>query len=85
MDRSLKTARPGRSCYPVRQRLNGLLVRSARCAGNNVALFNPDLLSRVRERCYLSYRYRPGDPQVQVEREPGKRYLSIDPRFFERR
>ncbi len=63
--------------YAVRQRLNGLLVRSARCRGTNAALFNADLLSRVRDRCYLTYRYRPGDPHMQVEREPGKRYLGI--------
>lgn len=57
----------------------GLMVRSARCDGTNVAMFDPTRLSTVRERCFLTYRCRPGEDRVVVERTPGRRWLDIRP------
>jgi len=56
---------------------NGLLVRSARCEGTNVAVFDPRVLSDPRHHCYLTYRWRPGDAAVRVERTPGRRWMDV--------
>lgn len=57
----------------------GLMVRSARCDGTNVAIFEPANLSAVRERCFLTYLCRPREDRVVVERTPGRRWLEIRP------
>lgn len=57
----------------------GLLVKSARCDGINAALFRPDPLSNVRHKAYLTYRCRPMEDRVRVERAPGRRWLEIRP------
>ena len=64
--------------YAVGQRINGLLIRSARCNGINTALFNSALLGQVRDYCYLTYSYRPGSAQIRIEREPDRLLFSID-------
>lgn len=59
------------------QGMNGLLARSARCAGDNAAILRPDILSGPRDRYYLRYRWRPGAPDVRVERASGRRWMSV--------
>ncbi|HZM34368.1 MAG TPA: RES family NAD+ phosphorylase [Burkholderiales bacterium] len=58
---------------------NGVLCRSARCDGNNAAIFDPRCLSDVRDRCFLTYRMWPSRDHVQVERTPGETWLEINP------
>lgn len=58
-----------------RQGLPGLLTLSARCAGVNAAIFNPNLLSNPRAHCYLTYRVEGG--QVKVFRSEDQQLLSI--------
>lgn len=53
----------------------GLLVRSARCAGDNVAVMSPQYLSNVRDHCYLIYKM--SQRETAVERTPGRRHLTI--------
>ena len=55
----------------------GLLVRSARCSGDNAVLFDPVYLSNPRDYCYLTYRYLPGPRVIEVERTPGQVWLRI--------
>jgi len=57
----------------------GLMVRSARCEGTNVAIFEPAHLSNVRERCFLTYRCHPREDTVVVERTPGRRWMALRP------
>jgi hypothetical protein len=57
----------------------GLMVGSARCNGTNVAMFEPAKLSKVRERCFLTYLCHPREDRVAVERTPGRRWLEIRP------
>jgi len=65
--------------YLKRQHQNGLLVRSARGSGTNAAVFLPDVLSNVRDLCFLTYRMNPTRDQVRVERTPGRKWLEIAP------
>lgn len=58
---------------------NGLLARSARCAGVNAALLDPRCLSDPRDACFLSYRMLPTEDRVVVERTPGETWLEIRP------
>ena len=58
---------------------NGLLARSARCAGVNAALLDPRCLSDPRDACFLSYRMLPTEDRVAVERAPGETWLEIRP------
>jgi hypothetical protein len=58
---------------------NGLLARSARCAGFNAALLDPRCLSDPRDACFLTYRMRPAEDRVAVERTPGDLWLEIRP------
>ena len=58
---------------------NGLLARSARCAGVNAALLDPRCLSDPRDACFLSYRILPTEDRVVVERAPGETWLEIRP------
>lgn len=65
--------------YLVDQQQNGLLFPSARCQGTNAAVFNAARLSNVRDRLYLTYRYSPSARRVNVERTPGRAWLTISP------
>ncbi len=55
----------------------GLLTRSVRRpAGENVAIFNPDVLSNPRHNCLLTYRLEGG--QIVVEKQPGVRWITLN-------
>jgi hypothetical protein len=56
---------------------NGLLARSARVEGVNAAIFRADVLSRVRDHCFLTYRWTIGSAEVTVERSPGRTWLRL--------
>jgi hypothetical protein len=61
------------------QGTNGLLVKSARGAGVNAALFRPEPLSNVRDLCHLTYAMNPRRDLATVERVPGETWLEIRP------
>lgn len=65
--------------FLVDQGANGLLVRSARCAGTNGAVFRGERLSNVREKMLLTYRCNPARDRCTVERAPGELWLEIQP------
>lgn len=65
--------------YLKSQFQNGLLVRSARSQGDNAALLRPEVLSRVREKCFLTYRMNPRRDEMTVERAAGRQWLKIRP------
>ncbi|MDW7646497.1 MAG: RES family NAD+ phosphorylase [Desulfuromonadales bacterium] len=57
---------------------NGLLVKSARCDGINSAIFRENILSNVRDCCYLTYFWNPARSRaLRVERERGIPWLDI--------
>lgn len=51
---------------------NGLLVKSARCEGINAAVFKHSILSNARHHSYLTYKWRPGQDRVKIDRSPGR-------------
>lgn len=54
----------------------GLLTRSVRRpAGENFAIFNPNVLSNPRHHCQLTYRL--GNGQISVEKQPGETWITI--------
>lgn len=54
----------------------GLLTKSVRCAaGENLAIFNPAVLSNPRQNCQLTYTLEGG--QIIVKREPGSVWLTL--------
>jgi hypothetical protein len=56
----------------------GLLVQSVRRpVGNNVAIFNPVVLSNPRHCCNLIYRLKQNG-QINIERQPGSTWFTID-------
>lgn len=65
--------------YLKAQRQNGLLVRSARCNGRNVAVLQPDVLSDVRDAFFLTYAINPTRDLVRVERTPKRRWMEVRP------
>jgi len=65
--------------YLKSQAQNGVLVRSARSSGDNAALLRPEVLSRVREKCFLTYRMNPRLDEISVERSAGRPWLKIRP------
>lgn len=65
--------------YLQDQGQNGLLVKSARCAGTNAAVFNSHRLSEVRDKLMLTYRINPARDLATVERDIGITWLSIVP------
>ncbi len=71
------TQRLGR--YLREQSQNGLLLRSARHAGDNAAILRAAVLSDVREKCFLTYRMNPLQDEIEIERAPGKRWLQLRP------
>lgn len=54
----------------------GLISHSARCEGDIYAIFNPQILSNPRQRCFLTYRIESGS--VIVERQLGKILFQIN-------
>jgi hypothetical protein len=65
--------------YIHEQGMNGLLVRSARCDGNNAVVFKPERLSNARDRSFLTYRLNPLRDAFRAERTPGKTWLRFAP------
>lgn len=65
--------------YLREQSQNGLLARSARCKGTNAAILRSEVLSNVRDWCFLTYRLNPLHDRVGVERSPGTLWLEIRP------
>lgn len=65
--------------YLQAQGTNGLLAKSARCAGVNAALFRPQALSQVRDFCHLTYRINPTRDLATIERTPDETWLEIRP------
>ena len=65
--------------YLKAQSQNGLLVRSARAHGDNAALLRPEVLSKVREKCFLTYRMNPRVDEITVERSAGRTWLKVRP------
>jgi len=59
----------------------GLLTQSVRRpAGENMAIFNPDVLSNPRQNCQLTYRLE--NDQILVERQPGVVWVKLDVASF---
>jgi hypothetical protein len=58
---------------------SGLLARSARAAGTTAAMFRPEPLTDVRDRCFLTYRMNPAQDRVAVERAPDTPWLEVQP------
>lgn len=55
----------------------GLLTQSVRHpAGENLAIFNPAVLSNPRHNCQLTYRLQGG--QIVVEKQPGSSWIILD-------
>jgi RES domain len=55
----------------------GLLTRSVRRpAGENVAIFNPGVLSHPRHNCQLTYRLE--GEKIVVEKQPGAAWITLD-------
>lgn len=65
--------------YLHEQGQNGLLVKAARCEGTNAAVFNPQRLSNVRDKLFLTYRINPARDRAVVERDIGTPWLAIAP------
>jgi hypothetical protein len=65
--------------YLQEQGQNGLLVRSARCAGVNAAIFRAERLSDPRDRAYLTYRLNPARDRFVAERTPGRKWIALAP------
>jgi hypothetical protein len=53
----------------------GLVTISARCEGENFAIFNASVLSNPHQECYLTY--RKSENEINVERRPGEIVLVI--------
>jgi hypothetical protein len=58
---------------------NGLIVRSARAAGENAAILRPQVLSSVRDRCYLTYLTNPTRDEAVVRRANGRTWMTVKP------
>ncbi len=58
---------------------SGLLAPSARAPGTSAAVLRPEVLSDVRDLCYLTYRLNPSEDRVVVERTPGLPWLELRP------
>ena len=56
----------------------GILYASARTEGENLAAFNPKVLSTPKNSCYLTYIFSTENKTVRIEREVGKELLTID-------
>lgn len=56
----------------------GLLAPSARCKGINIVIFNPEVLNKPRQHCYLTYHLDPATRTVKVERQPGEILMIVE-------
>jgi hypothetical protein len=56
---------------------SGLLAPAARTAGTIAAILRPEVLSDVRDVCFLTYRINPKTDVATVERTPGETWLRI--------
>ena len=56
---------------------SGLLAPSARAPGTTAAILRPEVLSEVRDLCFLTYRMNPKSDVATVERAPGETWLRI--------
>ena len=65
--------------YLVDQQQNGILFKSARCDGTNIAVFNPARLANVRDKLQLTYRCVPAKDRIAIERLSGKTWFTIKP------
>jgi hypothetical protein len=69
-------------CHSVGARIHreghpGLLTQSVRQpGGENLAIFNPGVLSNPRHNCQLTYRL--DDAQIVVEKQPGVAWLTLE-------
>ncbi|HEX2828363.1 MAG TPA: RES family NAD+ phosphorylase [Burkholderiales bacterium] len=61
------------------QSQSGVLVRSARGPGDNAAILRPQVLSSVRDRCYLTYVTNPTRDEVVVRRQNGRAWMTVRP------
>jgi hypothetical protein len=57
---------------------SGLLAPSARALGTTAAILRPEVLSDVRDLCFLTYRMNPKQDVATVERTPGETWLRIN-------
>ena len=65
------------SSYLSQRAQSGLLAPSARGPGSAAAILRPEVLSEVRDVCYLTYRINPSHGHAVVERTPGQSWLEI--------
>lgn len=63
--------------YLSQRAQSGLLAPSARGPGTAAAILRPEVLSEVRDVCYLTYRMNPAEKSATVERTPGDTWLEI--------
>ena len=63
--------------YLAQRAQSGLLAPSARGPGTAAAILRPEVLSDVRELCFLTYRMNPAENSATIERTPGERWLRI--------
>ncbi|MCF6247703.1 MAG: RES family NAD+ phosphorylase [Desulfobacula sp.] len=56
----------------------GIFYASARTKGNNLAVFNPKVLSNPLNNCYLTYIFSTRNKIIRIEREVDKEFLTID-------
>lgn len=57
----------------------GIVYSSARwTAGQNIAVFNPNILSNAQNHCYLTYIFAIREKTIRIEREVGKEWFTID-------
>lgn len=69
--------------YLKAQSQNGVLTPSARVQGDNAALLRPEVLSDIREKCFLTYRMNPAADEISVERAVGRRWMKIRPSLLD--
>ncbi len=65
--------------YVHEQGLNGMLFRSARCAGTHAAIFNPERLSNVRHQPFLTYQVNVVRDTFVAQRTPGTDWTACAP------
>lgn len=64
--------------YLAQRAQSGLLAPSARAPGTAAAILRPEVLSGVRDLCFLTYRMNPADSSATIERAPGEPWLRIN-------
>ena len=64
--------------YLAQRAQSGVLAPSARGPGTAAAILRPEVLSGVRDLCFLTYRMNPAGNSATVERAPGEPWLRIN-------